>query len=254
MPLVRVVAWSLIAVLAVAAPAAAAAEGQWTAGVPTSRPPTWFAPAETQGLITPFLVLYAIHDAMAKAMPGNATAPSLAESWQVSADGRVYDFTLRKGVKFHNGDPLTSEDVKFSFDRYKGAQAKALKDRVAAVETPDALHVRFRLKNPWPDFMTFYTAASGAGWIVPKKYVEKVGDEAFKKAPIGAGPYKFVSFTPGVELVMEAFDGYWRKTPSVKRLVFKVIGDEATRLAALKRGEIDIVYSIRGELAEELQR
>jgi peptide/nickel transport system substrate-binding protein len=81
-----------------------------------------------------------------------------------------------------------------------------------------------------------------------------VGDEGYKKAPIGAGPYKFVSFSPGVELVMEAFDGYWRKTPNVKRLVFKVIGDESTRLAALKRGEIDIVYSIRGELAEELQR
>ena len=252
---VRVVACALLlAVVAVAAPVAAAPEGQLTWGVHIALTPTWFDPAETQGLITPFLVLYAIHDAMAKAMPGNATAPSLAESWQVSPDGRVYEFTLRKGVKFHNGDPLTSEDVKFSFDRYKGAQAKALKDRVAAVETPDALHVRFRLKNPWPDFMTFYTAASGAGWIVPKKYVEKVGDEAFKKAPIGAGPYKFVSFTPGVELVMEAFDGYWRKTPSVKRLVFKVIGDEATRLAALKRGEIDIVYSIRGELAEELQR
>jgi len=251
----RVVACAvLLAVVAVAMPAAAAPEGQLTWGVHIALTPTWFDPAETQGLITPFLVLYAIHDAMAKAMPGNATAPSLAESWQVSPDGRVYDFTLRKGVKFHNGDPLTSEDVKFSFDRYKGAQAKALKERVAAVETPDALHVRFRLKNPWPDFMTFYTAASGAGWIVPKKYVEKVGDEAFKKAPIGAGPYKFVSFTPGVELVMEAFDGYWRKTPSVKRLVFKVIGDEATRLAALKRGEIDIVYSIRGELAEELQR
>ena len=251
----RVVACAvLLAVVSVAMLAAAAPEGQLTWGVHIALTPTWFDPAETQGLITPFLVLYAIHDAMAKAMPGNATAPSLAESWQVSPDGRVYDFTLRKGVKFHNGDPLTSEDVKFSFDRYKGAQAKALKERVAAVETPDALHVRFRLKNPWPDFMTFYTAASGAGWIVPKKYVEKVGDEAFKKAPIGAGPYKFVSFTPGVELVMEAFDGYWRKTPSVKRLVFKVIGDEATRLAALKRGEIDIVYSIRGELAEELQR
>jgi peptide/nickel transport system substrate-binding protein len=248
------VASVLLVVFAVAAPAAAAPEGQLTWGVHISLAPTWFDPAETQGLITPFLVLYAIHDAMAKAMPGNTTAPSLAESWQVSPDGRVYDFTLRKGVKFHNGDPLTSEDVKFSFDRYKGAQFKALKERVAAVETPDALHVRFRLKNPWPDFMTFYTAASGAGWIVPKKYVEKVGDEGFKKAPIGAGPYKFVSFSPGIELVLEAFDGYWRKTPSVKRLVFKVIGDEATRLAALKRGEIDIVYSIRGELAEELQR
>jgi peptide/nickel transport system substrate-binding protein len=249
-----VVACALLVVFAVAAPAAAAPEGQLTWGVHISLAPLWFDPAETQGLITPFLVLYAIHDAMAKAMPGNATAPSLAESWQVSPDGRVYDFTLRKGVKFHNGDPLTSEDVKFTFERYKGAQAKALKERVAAVETPDALHVRFRLKNPWPDFMTFYTAASGAGWIVPKKYVEKVGDDGFKKAPIGAGPYKFVSFSPGIELVMEAFDGYWRKTPSVKRLVFKVIGDETTRLAALKRGEIDIVYSIRGELAEELQR
>jgi peptide/nickel transport system substrate-binding protein len=249
-----VVACLLLVVFAVAAPAAAAPEGQLTWGVHISLAPLWFDPAETQGLITPFLVLYAIHDAMVKAMPGNATAPSLAESWQVSPDGRVYDFTLRKGVKFHNGDPLTSEDVKFTFERYKGAQAKALKERVAAVETPDALHVRFRLKNPWPDFMTFYTAASGAGWIVPKKYVEKVGDDGFKKAPIGAGPYKFVSFSPGIELVMEAFDGYWRKTPSVKRLVFKVIGDEATRLAALKRGEIDIVYSIRGELAEELQR
>jgi peptide/nickel transport system substrate-binding protein len=250
----RVVACVLLVVFAVAAQAAAAPEGQLTWGVHISLAPTWFDPAETQGLITPFMLLYAIHDAMAKAMPGNTTAPSLAESWQISPDGRVYDFMLRKGVKFHNGDPLTSEDVKFSFDRYRGANAKQLKDRVAAVETPGPLHVRFRLKNPWPDFMTFYTAASGAGWIVPKKYVEKVGDEGYKKAPIGAGPYKFVSFSPGVELVMEAFDGYWRKTPNVKRFVFKVIGDESTRLAALKRGEIDIVYSIRGELAEELQR
>ena len=67
---------------------------------------------------------------------------------------------------------------------------------------------------------------------------------------MGAGPYKFVSFTPGVELVMEAYDQYWRKTPSVKRLVFKVIPDESTRLAALKRGEVDIVYSVRGELRD----
>jgi peptide/nickel transport system substrate-binding protein len=89
---------------------------------------------------------------------------------------------------------------------------------------------------------------------VPKKYVEKVGDEGFKKAPVGAGPYKFVSFTPGVELVVEAFDAYWRKVPSVKRLVFRVIPEESSRLAALKRGEVDIVYSLRAALAEELQR
>src|SRR5439155_13398508 len=124
----------------------------------------------------------------------------------------------------------------------------------AAVETPDPAHVRFRLKAPWPDFLLFYGSASGAGWIVPKKYVEKVGEEGYKKAPIGAGPYKFVSFTPGVELTLEAFEQYWRKTPSVKRLVFKVIPDETTRLAALKRGEVDLIYSIRGELAEEVQK
>jgi peptide/nickel transport system substrate-binding protein len=250
----RSVMCALLALLIVAAPAAAAPEGQMTWGVHISLAPTWFDPAETLGIITPFMVLYAMHDALAKAMPGNPTAPSLAESWLVSPDGRVYEFTLRKGVKFHNGDPLTSEDVRFSFERYKGASAKAIHDRVAAVETPSPLQVKFRLKNPWPDFMTFYTAASGAGWIVPKKYVEKVGDDGFKKAPVGAGPYKFVSFNPGVELVLEAFEGYWRKTPSVKRLVFKVITDESTRLAALKRNEVDVVYSIRGELAEELQR
>jgi peptide/nickel transport system substrate-binding protein len=149
---------------------------------------------------------------------------------------------------------VTAEDVKFSFERYRGTAFRTLKERVTAVEAPDASRVRFRLKQPWPDFLTFYASATGAGWIVPKKYVERVGDEGFKKAPVGAGPYKFVSFNPGVDLVMESFDQYWRKTPAVKRLVFRVISDEATRLAALKRGEVDIVYSVRGELAEELQR
>jgi peptide/nickel transport system substrate-binding protein len=245
---------ALLLALCSATPAVAAPEGQLTWGVHITLAPTWFDPAETPSLITPFMMMYALHDGMAKAMPDNPMAPGLAESWKASPDGRTYDFTLRKNVKFHNGDTLTAEDVKFSFERYKGTAAASLKERVAAVEIPGPLQVRFRLKNPWPDFLTFYTKASGAGWIVPKKYVEKVGDEGYKKAPIGAGPYKFVSFTPGVELVFEAFEQYWRKTPNVKRLVFKVIPDESTRLAALKRGEIDIVYSIRGELAEELQR
>ena len=170
-----------------------------------------------------------------------------------SEDGRSYDFVLREGASFHNGEPVTAEDVKFSFERYRGVAHDLLQARVAAVETPDARHVRFSLKDPWPDFLTFYATATGAGWIVPKNYVEKVGDDGFKKAPIGAGPYKFVSFNPGVELVLEAFDQYWRKKPAVKRLVFKVIPDESTRLAALKRGEVDIAYSVRGELAEQLR-
>ena len=121
------------------------------------------------------------------------------KSWSASEDGLTYEFVLRQGAKFHNGEPVTAEDVKFSFERYRGTAHAVLKERVAAVETPDPRHVRFKLKKPWPDFLTFYASATGAGWIVPKKYVEKVGDDGFKKAPIGAGPYKFVSFTPGVE-------------------------------------------------------
>ena len=235
-------------------PATAGAEGQITWAVHLSLAPTWFDPAETPGMITPYMVLYALHDALVKPMPGQPRAPGLAESWSVSKDGLVYEFVLRKGALFHNGDPVTSDDVKFSLERYRGTAVKALRERVAAVETPDPGRVRIRLKQPWPDFLTFYTNATGAGWIVPRKYVEKVGDEGFKKAPVGAGPYKFVSFTPGVELVLEAFEQYWRKSPSVKRLVLRVIPDESTRLAALKRGEVDIAYSIRGELAEEMQK
>jgi len=152
--------------------------------------PTYFDPAETT-IITSFMVLYALHDGLVKPMPGKPLAGSLAESWSASPDGLVYDFVLRRGVKFHNGDPVTAEDVKFSFERYRGIFARGLKDKVADVETPDAGRVRFRLKHPWPDFMTFYgTLATGAGWVVPKKYVERVGEDAFRKAPIGAGPYR----------------------------------------------------------------
>ena len=96
---------------------------------------------------------------------------------------------LRQGAKFHNGEPVTADDVKFSFERYRGAAAKAMKDRVAAVEALDARRVRFRLKEPWPDFMTYYgSLATGAGWIVPRKYVQQVGDDGFKKLPVGPAP------------------------------------------------------------------
>src|SRR5206468_4657501 len=197
-------------------------------------------------------VLYAVHDALVKAMPGQPMAPSLAESWTVSRDGLVYEFVLRRGVKFHNGEPLTAEDVKFSFERYRGTAASAFKARITAVEVVDAQRVRFRFKQAWPDFMTYYgTPATGAGWIVPKKYLDKVGDEGFKRAPIGAG---LVAFNPGVELVLEANVQYWRKTPTVKTLVFRAVPDSSTRLAMLKRGEADVAFTFRGVLAEEIRR
>jgi len=245
----------LVLTVALAPPPVGAAEGQLTFALNITLAPTWFDPAETPGVITPFLTLYALHDALVKPMPGNPMAPSLAESWTVSKDGLAYDFVLRKGVRFHNGDPLSAEDVKFSFERYRGGGATTLKARVAAVEIVDAQRIRFRLKQPWPDFMTFYaTPATGAAWIVPKKYVERVGEDGFKKAPVGAGPYRFVSFTPGIELVVEAYDGHWRKAPAVKRLVFKSVPDDSTRLVMLKRGETDIAAGFRGPNAEEVRR
>ena len=103
--------------------------------------------------------------------------------------------------------------------------------------------------------MAFYgTMVAGHGWIVPKKYIEKVGDDGFKKAPVGLGPYKFVSHTPGVELVLEAYEGYWRKMPSVKRLVFKSMPESSTRMAMLKRGEIDVAYLLDVPQAQEIKR
>ena len=234
---------------------AAAAQGQVTWAVHITLAPTWFDPAETAGIITPYMVLYALHDALVKPMPGKPMAPSLAESWTASKDGLVYEFVLRKNVRFHNGEVMTAEDVKYSFERYRGASASLLKAKVARVEVVDPLRVRFTLKQAWPDFLAFYaTPATGAAWIVPKKYVEQVGEEGFKKAPVGAGPYKFVAFKPGVELTLEAHEGYWRKPPAVKTLIFRTIPDESTRLAALRRGEVDVAYSITGPLAEEVKR
>jgi len=235
--------------------AVTAADGQMTWAVHVSIAPAWFDPGEHPGIITSMMTFYALHDALLKPMPGNAMAPSLAEAWTASPDGLVYEFILRRDVAFHNGETMSAEDVKFSFERYRGAAAKLFKEKGAAVEIVDPYKVRVRLREPWPDFMAFFaTPATGAAWIVPKAYVEKVGEDGFKKAPVGAGPYKFVSFVPGVELVLEAHERYWRKPPQVKRLVFRVITEEATRLAMLKRGEVDVAYSIRGELAEEIKR
>src|SRR3989454_210227 len=258
----RSVAIPILALILLGGVAAADAQGrsdnsgsQMTWAVHVSLAPVWFDPAEHTGIITVMMVLYAVHDAVVKPMPGNPMAPSLAESWSMSKDALSYEFVLRKGVVFHNGDPFTAEDVKFSFERYRGAAAKLLKDKVVAVEVVDPFRVRFRLKEPWPDFMTFYaTPASGAGWGVPKKYAGQVGDEGFNKAPVGAGPYKLTSFNPGIELVLEAHDRYWRKPPAVKRMVWKVVTEDLTRLAMLKRGEVDVAYSLRGALGEEVKR
>src|SRR5262245_23156797 len=172
----------------------AAPEGQIVWAAPFSISPAFFDPADYQGSVSSMMTFYALHDALLKPMPGSAMAPALAESWSASRDGLVYEFALRKNVRFHNGDVMTADDVKFTVERYRGTAAKILKEKVASVEVVDPTRVRVRLKEPWPEFMTFFgTPATGAGWVLPKNYVQRVGDEGFKKAPVGAGPYRFVS-------------------------------------------------------------
>jgi peptide/nickel transport system substrate-binding protein len=181
--------------------------------------------------------------------------PSLDESWTESPDGKTYEFKLRAGLKFHNGDPLTTEDVKFSFERYKGAGAAVLHERVAEVEIVDPLVVRFHLKEPWPDFMTFYgTTATAAGLVVPRKYLAQVGDDGFRKHPIGAGPYKFASHKPGLEVELEAFASYWRRVPNVKTLIMKSVPEATTRAVMVKTGESDISIVLDGPEAEDIQK
>ena len=235
--------------------AASKPEGELTYAMHVTLAPVWFDPGENTGIISPKMVQYGLHDALFKPMPEGRMTPSLAESYSESTDKLTYEFTLRSGTKFHNGAPVTAEDVKFTFERYKGAAAKALKEKVKAVEVVDERRVRFHLHAPWPDFLLFYaTPASGAAWIVPKQYITTVGDDGYKQHPIGAGPYKFVSHKPGIELVLEAFEEYWRKSPHIKRLIMKVVPDESTRLAMLKNGEADIAYLMVGAIGEEVKR
>ncbi len=222
---------------------------------PVTIAPSWFDPATLPPQITPFGILFALHDAMVRPLPGQKMGLGLAEAWTESSDGLSYEFRLRRGLKFHNGDAVTAEDVKFSFERYKGAGARELSARVRQVNIVDPLTVRFVLKEPWPDFMTFYgTTATAAGIVVPKKYLTQVGDDGFRKQPIGAGPYRFVSHTPGVEVVLEANPGYWRRVPTVKRLVMKSVPEGTTRVAMLKRGEADMAFLLDGPDAETVTR
>jgi len=247
------------ALLAFAALPAAAAEGPAPAGKAVMAwhvtiSPAWYDPSTAPPQITPFGMLYAIHDALVRPYPGQKMGPSLAESWTESEDGLTYEFKLRPNLTFHNGDPITTDDVKFSFERYSGAGAKTIKEHVKDVEIVDPRVVRFHLKEPWPDFMTFYgTTASAVGIVVPKKYIGEVGDDGFKQHPIGAGPYKFVSNKPGIEVVLEAFPQYWRRVPAVKTLVMRSVPDPTTRALMLKSGEADIAYALDGVDAEGLK-
>jgi peptide/nickel transport system substrate-binding protein len=247
----------LTALVALPVPRAGAqtSPGELTVSFHVTLAPAWLDPSTAPPQITPFGVLYAIHDALVRPLPGQKMGPSLAESWTESPDGLTYEFKLRRGLKFHNGDPVTSDDVRFSFERYQGAGAKELKTHVRQVDAVDPLTVRFQLREPWPDFMTFYgTTATAAGIVLPRKYYEQVGAEAFRQKPVGAGPFKFVAQRAGVDITLEAFAGHWRHAPYIKRLTLNSVPDSTTRLTMLKSGQTDYALFLDGPEAEAVKR
>jgi peptide/nickel transport system substrate-binding protein len=238
------------ALIPFSAPARAAAKGKlvlaWHAGF-ASR---WLDPQEHDGTATPDNFFTAIHDALIKNQGTQLYDHlALAEKFTVAPDSKSATFTLRRGIKFHNGDPVTPQDVKFSYENYRGAKADVFKKRTERVEIVDDRTIRFVFKEPFLDFPVLFGTSNvdGAAWVVPEKYYKQVGPDGFKQKPIGAGPYKLVRHEPGVKLELEAFDGYYRPV-NAKQFVIVSVPEAATRVAMLERGEADIIYNVPGEL------
>ncbi|KAA0181651.1 ABC transporter substrate-binding protein [Cupriavidus gilardii] len=182
----------------------------------------------------------------------------LAESWKLETgkDGKpVLDVRLRKGVKFHNGDPLTAEDMEFSWQRQRDPKGSFFSHYVSSVERFEIVDAhRFKLHFKEPDAQ--FLVGNLQLWAMPKKYIQKVGEEEFARKPVGTGPWKFVSRTVKDELKLEAFEDYWNKNkrPGVKTLTIKVIPEDLTRVAAFKTGKVDWIDNVPPSMIEEFRK
>jgi peptide/nickel transport system substrate-binding protein len=236
--------------------AAATPSGAMTLAWHTAMAPRWFDPQEHDGTATPDNFLTAVHDALIK---NSGTTlydhPALAERYEFAKDGKSATFWLREGIRFHNGEPVTPEDVKFSYENYRGALASAFKEKTQSVDVVDKRSVRFQFKEPFLDFLLLLGSGNvtGAGWVVPAKYYQEVGPDGFKRKPIGAGPYKVASVEAGVKVQLEAFEQYY-KPVHIKQFTIVSVPEAATRLAMLERGEADIVYGLPGELIDRVKK
>jgi len=173
--------------------------------------------------------------------------PGVAEKWELSDDGLTWTFRIRPGQKFHNGDPVTAHDVKFSLERQMSPQSLAsaaatLRRTIKEIEVVDDLTVRLRTNGPQiglPAALSRAVAPEGA--IMPKNYIEKVGEEEFRKKPIGSGPWKFVRSVPGDRIEFEAVAyPHWRGTPHYKYLHILLVPEESTRVSMVRTGEAAI--------------
>jgi peptide/nickel transport system substrate-binding protein len=181
----------------------------------------------------------------------------IARDWKVTkgAGSTTYTIYLRQGVKFHNGAPVTSADVKYGIERFQSPDAastfKSTLENVAAIETPDDHTLVIRTKKPYGFLLYDLSNVKGTeGFVMPKGYLEKEGAARFNRFPIGTGPYRFVRHDPGNRLEMEAFADYWGEKPKYKTLSFIMMPEETTRIAALKSGGVDIIAVSRQRLKE----
>jgi len=184
----------------------------------------------------------------------------LASKWENSADHKRWTFHLRRGVKFHDGTEMTSEDVKFSLQRAMGKRsttgyAGPLRALIADIETPAPDRVVIVTKEPTLIIPTYLSRSlSTEGIVLPKKYIEANGDDAFARKPIGTGPYKFVEQVVGSHIKMTAVDNHWRiGVPKYKNVTFKLVPEETTRIALLRRGEVDVA-DVSRERVKELEK
>jgi ABC-type transport system substrate-binding protein len=254
-----------LAASGVAAPFVAAAEstaskgtsaGKMTLAWHTNIAPRWLDPGQHDGSATPDNFINVLHDALIKNYKKELyNHLALAEHFDFPEDARSATFRLRPDLYFHDGSPVTPEDVKWSYENYRGAWAQVLHDRTDRIAIPDKRTVRIEFKGPFLDFPRLIGTSNvcGAAWVVPAKYVEKVGKDGFVAKPIGAGPYKLVNQEPGTRLDFEAFDGYYAPV-HVKEFTILSAPDAATRVAMVERGEADIVYGLSGELVPRIQR
>jgi peptide/nickel transport system substrate-binding protein len=181
----------------------------------------------------------------------------IAMRWENSADHKRWTFHLRKGVKFHNGDEVTSEDIKFSLQRAMGKRsttgyAGPLRTLIQDIETPAPDRVVIVTKEPTLIIPTYLSRTlSTEGMVLPKKYIEANGDDAFARKPVGSGPYKFVEQVTGSHIKLAAVDNHWRiGVPRFKTMMFRLVSEETTRIAHLRRGEVDVADISRERVAE----
>jgi peptide/nickel transport system substrate-binding protein len=185
--------------------------------------------------------------------------PGVAERWERAADGRSWTFHLRKGLRFHNGDPVTAHDVKFSLERKMSPEsiasgAAALRRAVSRIEVLDDHTVRVHTNGIIPHFAASLSrAVFMEGSVMPKRYIETVGAQGFRDKPVGSGPWKFVRSVPGDRIEYEAVDHpHWRGRPHFKRLTYLLVPEQSTRLAMVRTGEAAIA-SIGPDAIREAQ-